>query len=122
MKTILFTLAITLFSNLSFSQSKIGYEFNYEIKFDVTQFEDKKPRNTVREFVDFLFTLQNEKFNVQTRYSEDGILFISSNTVIKECAVEEFFNAEESEMLSFEEIPERSLGTQTKSKNAVAQN
>lgn len=120
MKTILFTLAIVLMSNLSFSQSKIGYKYNYEIKFDVTQFANKEPRNTVRKFVDHIFEVQNQKFNVQTRYNEKGILFISSNTIIDKCTVETFFHAEKSEILSFELKPTRFESKETKSN--VAQN
>jgi len=107
MKTILFTLAFVLLSNLTFSQSRIGYEYNYEIKFDVCEFSNKDPKNTVRKFVDFIFQVQNEKSNIQTRYSEDGTLFVSSNTDISECSVEAFFHAEKSELLSFEQKPTR---------------
>ena len=105
MKTILFTLAVVLLSNLTFAQSTIGYKYNYEIKFDKSEFVEDEPRNTVRKFIDHIFEVQNEKFNVQTRYSEDGTLFISSNADINECSVESFFHAEKSELISFEQKP-----------------
>lgn len=115
MKTILFTLAFVLLSNLTFSQSKIGYKYNYEVKFDVAEFINKEPRNTVREFVNHIFETQGQKFNVQTRYSEDGVLYISSDVSINECAVEGFFHAEESQMLSFEQKPQQTRKNQNKS-------
>lgn len=120
MKTILFTLAIVLLSNLTFSQSRIGYKYNYEVKFDVTQFENQEPKNTVRKFVDYIFEVQNQKFNIQTRYSEDGVLFISSNTNINECSVEAFFHAEKSELISFEQKP--TIFKRAQENSNVAQN
>ena len=120
MKTILLTLALVLITNLSFSQSEIGYKYNYEIKFDVAQFIDKEPRNTVREFVDYIFETQGQKFNVQTRYSADGVLYISSDAAINECTVEGFFHAEESQMLSFEQKPQQTRRL-THNKSSVAQ-
>lgn len=103
MKTILFTLAVVLISSISFSQTKIGYEYNYEIKFDVAQFSDEEPQKTVRKFIDYLFEAQNEKFNVQTRYNEKGVIYLSSMNKINECRVDEFFQSEKSRLLSFEE-------------------
>mgnify|MGYP005820299249 CR=1 FL=1 len=104
MKSLLFILAFIFVNNTSFAQSKVGYKYNYEIRFDVAQFVDKEPKNTVRKFVDYLFEEQNQKFNVQTRYSEDGVIYISSNIRVNKCVVEDFFQLEKSEVLSFKEI------------------
>ncbi len=120
MKSLLITLAIIFLSNISFTQSQVGYKYNYEIKFDVAQFVDEEPKNTVRKFVDYLFEAHNQKFNVQTRYSADGVIYISSNNKINECFVEDFFYNEKSGVLSFKEVPQKSKNTNIDS--TVAQN
>jgi hypothetical protein len=120
MKTILFTIALFFLSNLTFAQSSIGYKFNYEIKFDVAQFLDQEPKNTIRKFIDFIFEAQDQKFNVQTRYNEDGVIYVSSNNSIDESVVEEFFYSEKSVMLSFEKKPQHSVVIEDN--NTVANN
>lgn len=120
MKSLLFILSFIFLTNIAFAQSKVGYKYNYEIKFDVAQFVDKEPKNTVRQFVDYLFVAHNQKFNVQTRYNADGVIHISSNNKINECFVEDFFFREKSVVLSFKEVPQKSKHIKTDS--TVAEN
>jgi hypothetical protein len=120
MKNLLFTLGFIIIANLSIAQTEIGYEYNYEIKFDVSQFLEKEPKNTVRNFVDHLFEAQDEKFNVQMRYSSNGMIYISSDNIIDKCAVEDYFYTKNSSLISFEKRPQRFKGNVAN--NTFAQN
>jgi hypothetical protein len=120
MKNLLFTIGFMIIANLSMAQTEIGYEYNYEIKFDVSQFTEKEPKNTVRNFVDHLFQAQDEKFNVQTRYNVNGVIHISSNNKIEECYVEDYFYSEGSSVISFTQVPQKRKNLERD--NAFAQN
>ena len=113
MKSLLLTIGFIIITNLSIAQEEIGYDCNYEIKFDVAQFSDKEPKSIVRNFVDFLFESKDQKFNIQTRYSVTGVIYISSNTSIARTDIEGFFKQEDSCITSFEQVPHEEDANET---------
>lgn len=85
------------------SQSQVGYSFNYEISIEPCQLSESDPKLIVRGFIDHIFSQQNKKLNLQTRYSENGTFYISSNSRIEKFTVENYFTSMRTELLSFKE-------------------
>lgn len=105
MKTILFILTSFFLNSLvnAQSQAKVGYNFNYEVSIDPCKLSESDPKLIVIDFIDHIFSQQDEKFNLQTRYSESGTFYISSNSRIEKSTVEKYFTLKRTELLSFKE-------------------
>lgn len=107
MKTTLIILSVLAFNCSILGQNEIGYKFNYEINIETAQLNNDEPKNIVRNFIDYIFEEQQEKFNLQTRYNENGVFYISANKRIDQCVVEDYFSNKETNVLSFSETNEK---------------